>query len=359
MEITNEHFNLLIELRKNPLASLESLGKRLGIAPNTVRARIARLKADGVLRGDETYTDPVLGERKRTEVVGIYDPAKIGLFRVHVIFQDIPSHKAWQTINNLLDSHPYTYYKVSGFDRGMNIYSQFDLPLSTLEIFEDWIRKKNEGVNCDRVLIFSPRFFLNTEDQLTNWDAETHSWKYEIPAFTDCDGHHHQTSPYSVEQVQMKMLDLNLLRELTINGKVHQRDILPSYDVDQSTLSRRIARLRKAGVIQRFNLIYNRSVFNLDSVFLIWGRHDRMGCFIERISDFPFLSNLSFDPTGNFLWHIHCPTTVAGDLFRELFNIGEVHMMTIQQSTGLRYYFYPRNHTGKNWITDREYICPD
>ncbi len=94
---------------------------------------------------------------------------------------------------------------------------------------------------------------------------------------------------------KLDALDLSLIRELTVNGKVRPVNIAKYYDRDASTISRRITRLQSS-VMARPVLQYDRRIFDITVPLLILG--DSGGP--EEITSFiPYLKQTCshFDPS--------------------------------------------------------------
>ena len=356
MSLKESLLDTLLALRNDPRASNERIAKVLEVSANTVKNRVVKLKEMGVLRQNTTYEDSILGTREQTEVVANYSPAAIGLFRLRIVFEEVLGNAAYLKLERMLDDHPYTYYRVRTYGVGGNLYVMVDLPRESIELFKTCIIAASVNVYCKKVSFIEPLYFVNTKDDLRQVNTDLRRWNYVVQDFVP--ERIELENPYDRQPESLDDIELKLLRELTINGKVSLTKIQADYSVDISTLSRRIKRLHETGVILRYTLAYNRAIFGLDSTYLFRGRIREIGLYVKSIREFPFLSNLSFDEEGNFSWMVYCPAKVATQVFAKLIELGEVRMDLVDNNKGMRYFFYPKNYTDNGWNIDLGYICP-
>lgn len=390
MQLSHDHYKLLLQLRRNPLASYNELGRQLGLAPNTVRAWCQQLKEIGALRQDRTIDDPILGERLISDVVGHPSPSELGLRRVYVAIDDLNGPDAYRKVSLALDAHPYTYFRVMTMGPHLGMLSMFDIPPDGLAHLESFI------YSLKKMGLFSSWELLNvdkmssSEDHLDNWDNQRQQWSTIV---LDEDVDKRGKGDPSIEGLLTKYLaegiqsasdyggedatsddkksnsfdemDFRLLRELTINAKLRIQDISKHYSRDSTTLSRRLGRIKKQ-LVSGFTLMYDRTLFDLGSAFLLSGSADSdtlqaLHRIVEN-NDVPCMTSLASNGNNRFFWLQYCPVGMANDLVHLLLK----HTRNLQQhpvhtKESARYFFYGENRDfeqGK-WRDDKQYMVDE
>lgn len=366
-------------MRKDPLASLNQLGKELDLAPNTVRARISYLKDNNIVLEAIEKDDVVLGKRLTSEVVAHQSPEKLGMQRVNVLFTQLPDYETYEKIVKILDAHPYTVFRILGLDFSINIYVQFDLPIGSFNQFNKFIDKMKALGIYNNMTVMDPSYGISTLDDLTKWNNKDNTWNFNIlgddpSSFRNLFLKYLAEKKYlsvktNVKKMEVgvkvekhKKTDLLILRELTLNGKLKIKDIADHYQRDPTTLSRRVSKVKEM-YVNRFNLRYDRSFFGLNSVIMIWGEMEEKHILtlFKMIKDdqFPFFSHFSVDSQFNFMWYLHCPTEVISDLSLFLLPYStSMHLMVLNTNTSKRYYFFPNNYDfdKSEWKISKEYM---
>lgn len=366
-------------MRKDPLASLNQLGKELDLAPNTVRARISYLKDNNIVLEAIEKDDVVLGKRLTSEVVAHQSPEKLGMQRVNVLFTQLPDYETYEKIVKILDAHPYTVFRILGLDFSINIYVQFDLPIGSFNQFNKFIDKMKALGIYNNMTVMDPSYGISTLDDLTKWNNKDNTWNFNILgddpiSFRNLFLKYLAEKKYlsvktNVKKMEVgvkvekhKKTDLLILRELTLNGKLKIKDIADHYQRDPTTLSRRVSKVKEM-YVNRFNLRYDRSFFGLNSVIMIWGEMEEKHILtlFKMIEDdqFPFFSHFSVDSQFNFMWYLHCPTKVISDLSLFLLPYStSMHLMVLNTNTSKRYYFFPNNYDfdKSEWKISKEYM---
>lgn len=366
-------------MRKDPLASLNQLGKELDLAPNTVRARISYLKSQNIILDAVEKDDVILGKRMTSEVIAYQSPEKLGMQRVSVLFTQLPDYETYETITKILDAHPYTIFRILGLDFSINLYVQFDLPVGSFNYFTEFIDKMRKLGIYNNMVVMDPSYGISTLDDLTKWNNDENTWNFNIlgdepNSFRNLFLKYLAENRYKSVKANMrkikegvkigkhKKMDLLILRELTLNAKLKIKDIAEHYQRDPTTLSRRVNKVKEM-YVKRFNLLYNRSFFGLNSIIMIWGEMEEKHILtlFKLIEDdeFPFYSQFNVDNQFNFMWYLHCPTEVISDLSLFLLPFStSMHLMVLNTNTIMRYYFYPENYDfDKNeWKISREYM---
>ena len=354
----SDHF-LLLMLRENPFISYNELAKAMNISPNTVRARIQRLKQGQLLRGDSDIDDPVLGKRNISEVFANPNYSALGLNRIDVIINGVTDDNSLQSVYRLLDAHPYTIYRSFGFSTHPMVYAVFAMPSDPSNYLVEFLElMKSHGFFDGYSLFHFPNNF-STREMLEYWDVHLGLWKYDVNnlSFTKYYG----VDMEKTDPIKFSCFDLLLLRELTINAKVKISDLAQHYKYDRTTISRHMNYV-KSNLVHDYGVIYDRSVFTLGNFRLFWGEWSD-GTFLKSLMEqkFPFNSTVSFDDR-RFFWLVQASDPILNDLSMLLFKeVKNLHQAIIYPETGVRYYFYPYNYDcdAKKWKYEKAQLFPE
>ena len=372
-----QDYLIFLSLHRDPFSSSHQLSKEIGISAETIRKRISKLKKIGFLRPDRAIDDPLLGKRQQSEVESIYIPQRIGLLRQHVFFRKIPNNKALEKLISLCEIHPYTHYRVVTFSEGLNLYAQFDIPPTINKEMIQLYDTLHDQKLFASYSIFNTQYvgksiinFKNWSFNFSDWNLIDHSpfgypnqleglWK----TFLD-EGDIKKPKKVEPKFVhKFDLLDMKLLRELTINAKVSVSFLESQYDRDVTTISRRISNLKKKVATQSI-LYYDRSAFNLDYVQMISGEiNEDTGFTPKNILSFlesgyvPFDTQIVIDK-NRFIWYMHTPSTYAPMFSDFAWRYAKnVEIFQLYSLKGRTYYFYYENYLGKQkWNDDKGYV---
>jgi hypothetical protein len=161
----------------------------------------------------------------------------------------------------------------------------------------------------------------------------------------------------------LDMLDMHLLRELTINAHPKIKELGGIYDKDPTTISRRIAKLREC-VAPSEMLYFDRTVFDLTYPQLIFGEFDKdTDLDYKTLHKFLRSGGLPFEcmaatNESKFLVFITSPPSFAPEV-SEFFweNTLNINIFQLQLDSSFTYFFYHENFDiNIGWKTDEDYI---
>ena len=366
----------MLNLIKNPLVSTNALYKEINsqgypISYHQVVHIIDELQHSGVLRRTRTIEDPIVpgSTRLETEVVGRYNPNTLGLVRHDVIFLGFQDSSDLERFARICDRHPYTHYRTFYLDQGMNAYVQFDIPLDGRGTMNEFYKIiTSEFSLAGHFLVEEKRFSqsalnLSRWDPRDNWTQESvtqdlleESWvniKVEDP---------YRETPRKINVGKIDELDLYLIRELTINGKVRPKDLAPYYNRDASSISRRLQKLKQR-IVPKMVLEYDRSKFDVTVALLIRGivtnpkDISRLHLMVENHA-MPFRSYLRSDEK-RFIHLVWLPPSCTGEYtyflwkkFKDL-TFSSLHL---HGNFSWIYPFYNLNYENRQWRIGREYL---
>ncbi len=372
-----QDYLIFLVLHNNPLASPNQIAKELDLTPETIRRRITRLKKHHFLRPDRTVNDPLLGERIQTEVEAIYVPQYIGLLRLHVFFHKVTSPSALEKLIELCEVHPYTHYRAVTYGEGMDFYSQFDVPPEIIGEMEKLFEELKTQKLFKKYSIIKTNYVVRSCLNFNNWSFNFNDWSLVdrsplgLPnqletLWKNFIENHDVAKPKKVTPTfkgRFDEIDMKLLRELSINGKVSSTFLENIYDRDVTTISRRLKNLKEK-VALNYVLYYDRSAFNLDYIQMVSGKlkpDDELNLntftgFLES-GLLPFETNLVIDG-NNFIWYMHTPSSYAPMITDFIWkHASEVRIYQFYTQIARTYYFYYENYLGrKKWRTDEEYV---
>ncbi len=382
-------YEIFLNLKENPLQSNASIGRKVNLSSEAVRSRIMAMKEKGFLRANRTIEDPILGARLQTEANGVYQQTSLGLVRQHVVLKGIPDRNALDTIRSICDRHPYTHYRVPAYGQSASLYIQFDLPPEASAPMRKLYDEIEMQGLCTDSIVIDERHFSLCNANFTRWDLKRDLWQvgpreelktvressdledsWTMSVDTSGDFEIHEIQPK--KRYQFDKLDMQLLRELTINSKPVLTKISEMYaknprlpedfKKDATTLSRRVSRLREH-IVTRNRLYYDRQVFDLTYPQLIYGVFKKKsGLTPTTLHHFiqsgmlPFETAV-FSDTRTFLIYSTTPPSVAPDLSELIWNHAqEISVFQLQLDASRTYFFYHENFVDDEWRADSDYL---
>lgn len=374
MPLTQKELELLVELKKNPISSMNELAQIIGISPNTVKTRLEQLRDRNILRYEKEIVDPILGKRVASETISYVDPYSIGLERIFVILLDISDFRNLDVIYKYLDKHPYTTYRTMVMGNGINVYIEFQIPQSEEERIERFILLIKSQKLFKSHLYLKPEEFYRSSNQFDKWDRIENFWNTNLYEESDTPSVEAEFHRYRIDvknnlpkiarvekQPRLKEFDMKILRELTINAKPSIKYLSKLYNKDQANISRKVQQMRDQ-YISHYNIAYDKSIFHLGTEFLIYGKMEASSRYAMKMlvieNKIPFLAKYAED-LKYFILRIEAPTYYVNDLVRLIAPYcNEINQLALHKSTNVRYFFYYNNYdfNKHEWRGGDEYI---
>ncbi|MCY3414963.1 MAG: hypothetical protein INQ03_25155 [Candidatus Heimdallarchaeota archaeon] len=383
--LTKDHLNVLLALIRQPTSNINKIKAYLdeaGIDMSyyAVKKSYEELFSLKILRQQQDFVDPVVPGRKRllTEVEGNYKPEVLGLVRHHVIFKQVPNKQMVERFKIACDEHPYTHYRTMLLGAGMNCYAQFDVPKDAELDMMDFYKDLKKYIKANALVKINHSISTYSELKMNLYDPNENRWKFKIfkskgksdeISLEETWEQMDKVKPVNFKKSKslidsLKDIELNLIRELTINANVKAADIQEHYNKDRTTISRYLGKLKKE-VMGEPTLYYDRLKFDMNSPQIIIGKisdqHvlDTLHTLFE-LGKFPFRSELISDQY-HFLLILMVPPSLApeiGYFIWELQQDIETYSVSVSVEAAWRYPFYPVNYdiTTRSWRTDKEYI---
>jgi len=383
VRIDEKDLKILLQLEQDPSLSKSKIARRIGVAPETVRLRLQRLKDRGVLRPNRIITDPLLGERLQTEMEAVYVPSSLGLLRHHVLFLGVHTREQLNQLKRLCDIHPHTHYRVVAFGDGATLYAQFDIPPQAEPLIRELYERLVGRDLCEDYQVVESRYVSGKGADLQRWNTDSNKWEIEYGKksstgtrlsrveaiwsdFLDQCPEEDPAEDRPRTPETLDQLDLLLLRELTINSRPSFTQLGEVYKRDATTISRRVDRIRK--MFAPHDVLYlDRTIFDLTYPQLITGTfHNNNELNAKTFYWFVRSGAIPFEMKGvtngtDFLLYSMTPPSFASEL-SEFFweHCSHVRVHQLQLDSSYTYFFYHENYSpGQGWRHDRPYVVDE
>lgn len=342
------YFKLFQFLQKHPRANYSQIAENLGISDKTAKSYVDYLKENGYIIGTRaTFIPEVLGLETALYIIKERKIENIVL------------------LEKLADFHDYTCFRNRILGSIQGLVMQFYIPeeaikyldelfsqLKELKVIEDFSRLKADKFRTDT----KPEF-EQYDNVLGEWIWNLHSWeqKYE------------KTSSKKPEETQnqeltkrLQILDLQLLRELTIDANITNKELAEKYNATAVQVSRRLAFL--SDQLIEYVLLYERSKIQpVDLVFYV-GKcsTDRRNKLFNLVKNYP----IPFDSSlrllqGGFIWRMNIPPTYNSQFGEFLWKIcDQLDFYRMNHTKSRLYWFYgdPFDMSTKKWDTTRKKV---
>lgn len=358
MVITYEEYTLLRVLNAEPTATYASLSRLFGTSIHTIKRRINTLKDKGLYNG----------------YYAVYDPASLGFTRFFVFFY-LDSINQYPNAELALDLHPYTIHRARFYSPQLGIFAQFDYPSKNPSLLaEFFVELKNLGIISAFSIVTSLGLRLRQPPDFKRFEWNTLVWSYEWEQFKSyITSKSEVETSFSIKEPvisQLKPIDLELLKKLTYDAEINQRELSREMDINRTTMWRRIKFLQD-NVISGYNAKIDRSKFNLTAnaliLFSYHGRRDLFAVF-DALQDQeirpPFRYHVEIAETPNdphlMLVYLSLPPHHEAQLIYTLADLAtfNIYNLDVSGNHSIRYAFYPGNFDWENkkWKDDEEYV---
>jgi DNA-binding Lrp family transcriptional regulator len=346
-------FSILLALKNDPLMSLNELAEKIGVTWITAKTHCTHLKEKGVIR------DPI----------AIYQPLILGLQRI-VVLAKVPNKETLKMVEKGCDEHPYTRYRVRTLGGAFGIYIQFDIPFGTVELLNKFLLQLEKlGYLYEYSLHETIGNHLETYPDLTRYDSKSNTWNFNWEEwFKNIENTSNQIleeSPSPNDFSTFKKSHFHILRELTKNASVTQKELREKYNLSRTETHRQYNYVLNH-YIDRVRLIYKREMFNITETHLILCTdvdptvQAQVYNLLKKYPP-PFHSAMDIFKGRNFqLWVNTNPSqaiALANSVWT-LFPKSKLYILNVRESGSFSYWFYPPNFNfeTKDWRKDMEYM---
>jgi len=343
--ITEKDLQLLSALGRNPLGSIKALSKEMGLTAITTAKRLKQLYERGIL----------------INISAEICPPAVGLEAI-IFFLEVPFRNI-NAVEEALDLHPYTRYRVRclGFLNG--IYVTFAVPQSAIPLIVEFIERLQELRLVDR---FRYRMFTGCwsvlETDFSYYNLEDDKWEFDWEAWEKP----LDKPPSSFEKTtsilhRLDKRDMRILRQLTIDSRTKRNIFAERAKVPSYYLSRRLPFYQEAHIITNYRVVIHRSASKLFATMAL-----ECDCsmsvtarFMNAVTRLPFQSTLVPFEDGFFL-----QTSIPSIDLPSLGHILQIHCDDVKvywsdYDSSMRYWFWHEPYQDGEWISGRKYIVND
>ena len=358
MLLTYEDYILLRLLQTDPTITYVKLASYLNVSPHTVKRKVADLTKKGLYKG----------------YYALYEPESLGLTHFFV-FLFLDSVEKYEPLEQALDFQPYTVHRSRFFSPSLGVFAQFDYPSQEPKLLKEFFSKLvDEDIVSNYTLFRSigvrKKFPLDL-DRVSITDL---SWSYDWQILKNqiLANNNRTVLPKVRKSVlnQIKPLDLKILRFITYNANVSQREISKKLKENRTTIWRRIHFLEE-NVLSGYNAKINRQIFNLTSNKLLILSFPNSTLLNQVFSAFtnhkfrpPFRYHIEISENDNKKKQIIIYITLTpyheSQLVYTLAHYADykLYSLDVFGNHSVRYAFYDGNFNSKKnyWKLDYEYV---
>lgn len=216
-KLQGRHISILMALQEDPMMSVAQLAEKYPLSQTTLYNDLKWLSGD---QPDSTF--------RYFRVVPNLNEDALGLETLDLLVE-VPEHNQFQEIEEVLDNHPYTSYRIRTYGATNGLFVQFRIPHGTSEhiatLLEN-LRDMRKVGRC-RVLPSQAVESIYTVSRLKNWDLNTFSWSFDLETWRTTAHEPIKYSPRKREPSRLDLLekrDIKIMCELTRGASSrHQR----------------------------------------------------------------------------------------------------------------------------------------
>ncbi|MHA1667115.1 MAG: winged helix-turn-helix transcriptional regulator [Candidatus Heimdallarchaeaceae archaeon] len=355
--INTQEYNLLILLQSQPTISYAEIAKHLKISPATAKRRVDYLKKKGLYSGK----------------YALYSPSALGLTKF-IVLAFVEKTKNLSILEKALKEHPYTHHRSRIYSPKLGVYSEFHFPSTDSSLlcrFFDLLIENN--IVKEYSLFTSTNVEKNLPLDLSKISLENFYWEFNWDLLRKKIGKIKLALPSKTKKSVlplMKPIDFRILRILTYDADVSQREICRQLNVSRTEVWRRIHFL-ESNVITGYKAKINRKFFNVVSnklIFLAFKDEKELKKLFSLLSNDkirpPFRYRIEVitkqDNENILLLYISLPHYHEAQLFYFLNDYTTISNYDIDpvRKHGVRYSFYDLNYDSQNkeWILTEDYV---
>ncbi|MHA1971918.1 MAG: AsnC family transcriptional regulator [Candidatus Hodarchaeales archaeon] len=331
----SKDIKILLALQEDPLAHVSTIAKLIGLSNSNTAERVKRLINEEVaFKG--VHADLNL------QALGL---------ELHDFFFHVDSHQALKILEEkLCYYHPYVLYRGRCHGKFSGLFLQFRVPKGTLNHLINLSQALREH-KIIREFEYLKRIpsekGVSIKSALNYWDFEKKSWRFDWKNWKE--GFETISTEQQIQDrkrskvilPELKLLDIKLLAELTVNARRKNIEIMKSIGINThesgsaQKISRRLMFLKK-NAISDYRIFLNWEKFDLYQTILIHGRCDiitarkfRNYLYFENeksLNRFPF-ETILFLTVDGFLWYIRAPPSHLSEITDFIWEICPDHDM--------------------------------
>jgi len=355
--IDRDEYNLLVLLQSNPNISYTEIAQIFKFSPATAKRKVVELRKKGLYYGK----------------YALFRPTTVGLNK-YVILSFTDKAKNLETIERALREHPYTSHRSRIYVPRLGIYSEFNYPSEDPSLLKEFFEElKKRRVIYEYKIYKSTHIERNLSLNLKKISLDTLQWDFDWQVFRNkLNKIETATFPVPAESIlsSMKLIDFKILRILTNDADISQRELSRRLKSDRTEVWRRIHFLEE-NVISGYKAKIDRKKFNITSnkiIFLHFKDDVLLWTYFSLFSNEeirpPFRYRLEILQDSKkrkiLLIYISLPQHHEAQLFYFINDDADVESYSIDPvgKHGVRYSFYEPNFDSKKreWKLSKQYV---
>ena len=342
--VDDSDLNILTALGRDPLGTVQNIGRSTGMTSATVSIRLKKLRQTGALFSVSAQLSyPTLG----------LEPV--------VAFIEVP-FKSLSKLEALFDRHPYTRYRVRCVGYYNGLYGLFAVPEGALPVLRDFLDELKGGVITDYRLDTPTNGWTYSEVDYNLYDMSKDQWSFDWATWEASLETVNMAAPLPKLPIsllrRLDVKDLRILEQLTIDARRKGKRIAADIGITPYHFTRRMQFLNDNRVIDSYRVIVDKGVSRLVTtfMFLCHCNPDETERFAAAFAALSFQS--TFIPThqGFFVQASIPPLDlpILGSILQQ--RCDKVESLWSDYRSSMRYYFWPGAYRDGSWDDSREFM---
>lgn len=342
--VDDADLSILTALGREPLGTVQGIGRSTGMTSATVSIRLKKLRQTGAL----------------FSVSAQLAYATLGLEPV-VTFIEAP-FKSLSRLEMLFDRHPYTRYRVRCIGYYNGLYGLFAVPEGALPMLRDFLDELKGGVITDYRLDTPTNGWAYSEVDYNPYDMIKDQWGFDWARWEASLEGVDIAAPLPKLPVSMlrrlDVKDLRILEQLTIDARRKGKRIAADIGITPYHFTRRMQFLNDNRVLDSYRVIVDKGVSRLVTTFMFLCHCgvDETKRFAAAFTALPFQS--TFIPThqGFFVQASIPPLDlpILGSVLQQ--HCDKVESLWSDYRSSMRYYFWPGAYRDGSWDDSHEFM---
>lgn len=361
MNITPKEHALLMLLQNNPTITYAEIARHFDVSPPTAKKMVEKLRARGLYAGKYAQ----------------YNPRALKLER-YIVVATVPRVENYAKLEKVMDRHPYTRYRARIYGSQLGLQATFDFPADNPQYLEELYEELVKQEVIEKFEIYrSTGIGKYLPLDLTRVSIHSMNWEYDWKDFMKIDDQLKAQLSYETNHNyvidKMKELDLKILRLLSYDADISQREMARKYNVDPTEIWRRVHFLED-NVITSYRAKINRTFFNVTSsklIFMQFEEKEMLNKTFLLLSDEkrrpPFRYTLEIledrNKNKNLMIFISLPQHHEAHLCYALYQLGKIKMYNLDTTgrSSVTYAFYEKNYdfNARTWKASRDYVITE
>ena len=345
--VDDSDLRILTALGRDPLGTVQDIGRSTGMTSATVSIRLKKLRQTGALFSvSAQLAYPTLG----------LEPV--------VTFIEAP-FKSLSRMETLLDRHPYTRYRVRCIGYYNGLYGLFAVPEGALTTLRDFLDELKGSVITDYRLDTPTNGWAYSEVDYDLYDMARDQWGFDWAKWeSSLEGVDTTPPPAKTRSSLLRRLDvkdLRILEQLTIDARRKGKRIAADIGITPYHLTRRMQFLNENNVVDSYRVIVDKGVSRLVTMFMFLCHCDagETRRFASAFKTLPFQTTLIPTHQGFFVQASIPPLDlpILGSILQQ--RCEKIESLWSDYRSSMRYYFWPGAYKDGTWNDSHGFMVDD